>query len=527
MSSSEAAREVLRRRRARASLVNYSQSITIPGAPASEDPDEWLFKPIESAVAAHHMVTMQAIERCIRTDYGRLMIFEPPGSAKSTYASVVGPTWAMGAFPGLRVLMTSYAGTPIIRHSKRARQVVSSPEYQSIWEKPTALIEGSKAADEFELTNGSGLFCAGLQGGLTSSRCDLGIIDDPIAGREEADSETLRLKTRAAYEDDFLTRLKPKASVILIQTRWHQDDLAGSILPEKYDGRSGPVLCRDGQVWEVLNLPAKCERADDPVGRKIGEYLWPEWFNDRHWHIYESNSRTWASLYQQRPAPHDGIYFKRENFRRYDVLPQNLRYYMASDFAVKEVKDKSKSGQPDYTEHGIFGITIDTDIYVAAWWSGQKETDKTVEAGIDLAEKWKPTLWFGESGVIESAIGPTVRQRQRARKVFTARELLPSIADKAARASGFMGRVSAGTVYLPNTAWADELIDQLCAFPAGRYDDKVDVCGLIGRGLDQLFGKPEHEKENANDIIPFTRSHFEAAEYERQRQEKERKAYYG
>jgi hypothetical protein len=262
----EAAREILRRRRARATLVEYSQAITIPGAPASDDPDEWLFKPIESAVAKHHRVIMQAIERCIRTDYGRLMIFAPPGSAKSTYASTVATTWAMGNFPGIRVLMTSYAATPIIRHSKRARQIAASAEYAAIWEHKACLIQGSKAADEFELTNGSGLFAAGLLGGLTSNRCDLGIIDDPVAGREEADSETIRIKTRAAYEDDFLTRLKPKASIILIQTRWHQDDLAGSILPEDYDGRSGPVECRDGQVWKSSTSPhalnAKMIRSD-------------------------------------------------------------------------------------------------------------------------------------------------------------------------------------------------------------------------------------------------------------------------
>src|SRR4051812_23718406 len=94
LSPEAAAIEVLRRRRARAHLDSYSQSITIPGAPMSDDPDEWIFKPIETAVARHHIVTMRAIEKCIRTDYGRLMIFEPPGSAKSTYGSVVAPSWA-------------------------------------------------------------------------------------------------------------------------------------------------------------------------------------------------------------------------------------------------------------------------------------------------------------------------------------------------------------------------------------------------------------------------------------------------
>lgn len=506
----EAAREVLRRRRARATLADYSQAITIPGAPVSEDSDEWLFKPIESAVAHHHQIIMAAIERCIRTDYGRLMILAPPGSAKSTYASVVAPTWAMGAFPGLRVLMTSYAATPIIRHSKRARQIVSSPEYAAIWEHKACLIQGSKAADEFELTNGSGLFAAGLLGGITSSRCDLGIIDDPVAGREEADSPQMRAKTRAAFEDDFLTRLKPKASVILILTRWNQADLAGGILPEDYDGRSGPVECRDGQTWEVLNIPACCERGDDPIGREVGEYLWPEWFNSKHWSIFQSKPRTWASLYQQRPTPDDGVYFKRENFMRYNTLPDGLQFYMASDFAVTEPKDKGKAKEdPDFTEHGVFGVSPSEDIYISDWWSGQKQTDVTVDSGLDLAKKRKPILWFGEKGVIEKAIEPTIRMRMRRRRVFVARELLPHVGDKVAKASGFMGRVEAHTVYVPNTPWGDELIDQLCAFPAGRYDDKVDVCGMIGRGIDQLFSKPPPDEEKTRVVKPFTKAWME------------------
>jgi hypothetical protein len=415
VSRAEAARELLRRRRARGSLVNYSQAITIPGAPVSEDPDEWLFKPIETKVARHHILTMEAIERCIRADYGRLMIFEPPGSAKSTYASVVGTTWAMGAFPGLRVLMTSYASTPIIRHSKRARQIVASPEYRGIWEEPTSLVGGSTAADEWELTNGSGMFAAGLMGGLTSSRCDLGVVDDPVAGREEAESDTIRKKTRAAYDDDFLTRLKPKASIVMIQTRWAQEDLAGSILPEDYDGHSGLIMCRDGQIWEVLNIPAQAEREDDPIGRKVGEYLWPEWFSERHWQMYKSNARTWASLYQQRPVPDEGIYFKRENFKRYSAAPDRVRDYLTSDFATK--KDAG-----DFTAHVHFQVDEEADIFIEGGFNQQVETDKGVSAGIDLVKLHRPQLWLGESGPIESALGPEIKRQMRKRQCYAARE---------------------------------------------------------------------------------------------------------
>lgn len=512
-----AARELLRRRRARRSLVDYSQAITIPGAPVADDPDGWLFVPVESRVAAHHVLTMQAIERCICEDYGRLIIMEPPGSAKSTYASVVATTWAMGVFPGLRVLMTSYAGTPITRHAKRARQIVMSDGYAAIF--GARLVDGSKAADEWELTNGSGMYAAGLMGGLTSSRCDLGIIDDPVAGREEADSEAIRRKTLDAYHDDFLTRLKPGASVILIQTRWHENDLAGSILPEDYDGRSGAIACRDGQTWDVLNLPARCERNDDPLGRKPGEYLWPEWFTPEHWSIYEREPRTWSALYQQRPAPETGIFFQRDDFVRSAHQPANLRVYMASDFAVT-----AKGG--DWTEHGVWGIDERGELYALDWWSGRETSDVSIDAAIDLIAKWRPTLWIGEKGVIESSIGPAVERRMRERRVFAKRHLLPTSGDKVARARGFMGRVAAHTVHFPETRWADDAITELCAFPAAAHDDKVDVCGLIGRALDVIADATPADKPKPAPPQPFTDAWFAARDRANNATDAEKAVYY-
>ena len=104
----------------------------------------------------------------------------------------------------------------------------------SIWPEQITIKAGSSSVSEWDLSNDSGLLAAGILGAVTSARADLLIIDDPVAGREEADSETMRRKTRQAYDDDLMTRLKPRASVIIIQTRWHEDDLAGGILPEKY-----------------------------------------------------------------------------------------------------------------------------------------------------------------------------------------------------------------------------------------------------------------------------------------------------
>lgn len=528
LSPAMAAAELMRRRRSRESLVAFSQAITIPGAPISDDPGEWLFKPIELSVASHHALTMEVIQRTIEKHGGRCMIFEPPGSAKSTYAAVVAPAWAMGRKSGTKVIVTSYAARPAERASKRARAIVGSSEYQNLWEQPVGLQPGSTAVDEWNLTNDSTLLAAGILGAITSARADLIVIDDPVAGREEANSETIRKKTLEAYNDDLLTRLKPGGSVVLIQTRWHPDDLAGSILPEDWSGESGIVRCRDGKDWEVLCLPAKAERLDDPLGREVGEYLWPEWFDREHWAQFEANPVTWASLFQQRPRPDEGNQFEAEWIEWYDPedLPKSMNFYAASDYAVTKLTLSSK---PDFTEHGVGGVCEDGDLWLVDWWSKQDTADVTVHAGLALHKAWKTVFWFGEKGVIENAIAPLRSRISKEIRSFPNIELLPTVGDKVARVASFRGLMRAGKVHLPRgKQWAIDLRDQLVAFTGldGCRDDKVDVCGLIGRGLDLMVNARKPKKETKPKIVPFTRAHFDAMDRRDRESQEKAKEYY-
>jgi hypothetical protein len=333
----QVAAELLRRQRSRASLVEFSQSIEIPGVPLIDVIDEEdekgrlknrferekaVYSPIESRIAKHHLLMMKKIQTCIETSRGRLMVFCPPGSAKSTYGSVLAPAWAMGRKPNTQVILASYATTIAAKQSRKVRSIMRDPRYAAIWaEKPT-LLDDQRAVDDWQLTNGSSMMAAGLLAGITGNRCDLLVLDDPVANREQADSPTLREKTYNEYIDTALTRAKPHMSVLLIMTRWNEEDLAGAILPADYAGESGAIKCRDGQTWEVLSIPAEAEREDDPLGRKPGEFLWTEWFSREHWATWRDNpraARTWSALYQQRPAPLTGIFFNREMFQRFDL----------------------------------------------------------------------------------------------------------------------------------------------------------------------------------------------------------------
>jgi phage terminase large subunit-like protein len=542
--SERAAGELLIRERARESLVDFAAYIDIPGAPALELPEDFdftedvVFAPIESKLVKHHRVILEEVQRCMETEGGRLMIIAPPGSAKSTMADVVAPPWAMGKWPGYRILLTSYATRLARKHGRRALQLAKSRRYSGIWKERPAVRSDQAAAHEWALDNGSEFMAAGILAGITGNRANGAICDDVIAGREEAESPTIRAKTMEAYRDDVESRLLPGGWIVFINTRWHQDDPCGQILPDDYDGRSGDVVCKDGRTWRVLNMPAKAERADDPVGRPIGTYLWPEWFPPSHWQALENDpspggQRRWQGLYQGRPMSGSGDDFDKADalwydstkpFGTEDARPKALELYGASDFAVTDPEDDLKAaGRVDWTEHGVFGMDDKGDLWLVDWWSGQKETDVAVDAMLNFVPRYKPAKWWNEGGTIDKAIRPALRRRMRERSnekvngrttsYFVSVDTLPSIADKRAKCQSFAARYQARTVHFPrDKAWSHQVLDQLVNLGAARHDDKADVCGLIGRGIDAMLEARKPPAEREKGPKPFTAKWIEYQE---------------
>jgi len=523
LSPSEAAHELIRRKRCQTSLSSFVLNVNLPGAPMDAlKPDEDLVGPAADLLADHHALICEKIQNCMNTPYGRLMMFLPPGSAKSTYGNA-GVAWDMSRPPpphqqgDKRIILTSYNDKIAHKQSGRIQSMCKSPDYRQIWDDPVTMVTDAKG--EWSLSNGAEMLAGGIMSGITGNRADGVLIDDPVKNREDADSEQIRMKTVDEYNESVMTRLKPGAWVIIIQTRWHEMDLSGQLLPEKYDGRSGVIRCTDGMDWEVINIPAKCERPDDPLGRKPGEYLWTDWFPPRHWQQYEKTNtregrRTWSSLYQQRPTPEGGGDFKREDFNWYDPedAPMYLYLYGASDYAVTE-------DGGDFTEHGVAGIDGNNDLWFIDWWSGQKDPDETVDAFLDLVDKYtgegkdrRLVMWANEGGVIDKAIRPAINRRMREREVFVDVRTLPSMKDKRAKCASFGARVSAGTVWLPKVQWAYDLVDQLIAMPAGRYDDKADVAGLLGRMIDKWVTKAPNRESKKTGIKPFTQAWLEYEE---------------
>jgi hypothetical protein len=426
------------------------------------------------------------LQRVEDGEINRLVVMMPPGSAKSTYASVLFPSHYLGRFSDKKIISASYEQGLATRFGRRVRNLAETGEYQRIFD--TTLTDDSKAKGEWELRNGSSYLAVGVGSGVTGNRGDGAIVDDPVKGRKEADSRIVRETVWDWWLSDLNTRLKPDAWVVVILTRWHEDDLVGRIFPEDWNGESGDIRCRDGRDWHVVCLPASA-RDNDPLGRAHGEWLWTDWFTPEWWEHTkkEQSPRNWSSLFQQTPRPDEGTFFKRDWFWRFDVddAPA-VNKYMSADFAVTEPDDDN---DPDYTSFGIHGTFDDdeeTKIYLGLdGWHDRTDPGTWFEPYFELVKRHKPTCEFAEVGVIRRAVEGFLRAERRKRKAWGHIEWVPHIGDKLANARALQGMAEMGLVGIANTDHGDWLLEQLTGFPTAKHDDGADEAAMIARVIDE------------------------------------------
>jgi predicted phage terminase large subunit-like protein len=436
------------------------------------------------APARHHRLLIDRLEAVTRGDIDRLAIFMPPGAAKSTYASVLFPAWYLARHPGHALIAASHTAELAEKWGRRVRNLIVEHSLTL----GIGLADDSQAAGRWETSAGGEYFAAGVGGAIAGRRADLVVIDDPLRSREDADSETVRNKIWDWYKSDLYTRLKPGGRIILIQTRWHADDLAGRLLADAEAG---------GDQWHVISLPAIAE-ADDPLGRAEGEPLWPEWENGEALERKRRavGPREWSALYQQRPSPEEGDYFRAEWLRPVDRMPDlaSMRVYGASDYAVT-------ADGGDYTVHVVVGIDPAGDMYLLDLWRKQASAEVWIEAYCDLVARWKPIGWAEETGQIRAGVGPFLDRRSRERGAFVFRQQFPTRGDKAVRAQSIRGRMALNGLYVDERApYFPALRSELLSFPAGKHDDQVDALGLVGQLLDtMLAGEPANKPRPKED----------------------------
>lgn len=425
----------------------------------------------------------QALIELFNTPDGRLIISMPPQEGKSTRVAKDFVTWVHTMDPECRVVTASYGQSLANRNGLALRRNISDHPKLGLTIAPD-----NGAKHEWELAgHRGGVLSVGIGAGLTGRPADLMVIDDPIKDRKEADSALYRQNVWDWWTDAASTRLAPGAPVVLILTRWHEDDLAGRLLSAE-----------DGHLWNVVNIPAQADHdpekgETDPLGREPGVYMKSaRGRTDKQWDAIKiaRGSRTWNALYQGRPSPAEGGMFKRDQWRRYDSpqwierpdgsmwVPQFDEMLMSWDLTFKGTDGT------DYVAGQVW-MRRGADAYLLDQVVRRMSFVETCQAFKALAAKWpQATLKLVE----DKANGPAV--------ISALGRTVPGIVpeephgSKEARAAAVSPLVEAGNVWLPASElapWSDALIEEAAAFPNGQHDDQVDA---LSQALTRLILRP-------------------------------------
>jgi predicted phage terminase large subunit-like protein len=484
-----------------------------------------------------------------RGDCKRLMGFMPPRHGKSELITIRYTAWRLLRDDRLNVILGSYNQKLADKFSRRIKRIVrnaaavkSSPTYEGgvdaalggrggslvgvgqacvdanvenhpVGETPTPLLrkEGSlfkplNAANEWEMPGGGVVRSVGVGGGIAGFGAGLIVIDDPVKNRAEAESATYRERVWEWFNDDIYTRMEPNAAIILIQTRWHEDDLAGRLLKEMEDG---------GERWEVVSLPALAEaqkdkgerikdkvskqvRASsfilhplsfgggDPLGRKVGQALCPL-FPVKTLLRYQKKLGTYSfsALYQQRPSPAEGGQFKREWFKNIvDAAPAGLRWKRGYDLAV------STKTSADYTASFRCAYDKQGNLYIADGFRKRIEYPEQRRYIVGRMNDERDTEHGIESAMHGKAVVQELRRDASVRR-FAFREVKVA-GDKLTRALTWLNLAEEGKVFLVRGAWIDEFVDEIARFPTGRHDDQIDAVSVAV----QMLGTPTKRRSS-------------------------------
>ena len=419
----------------------------------------------------HHAVLCNYLDKFIRKEIKRLMVFMPPRHGKSELVSRKLPAFIFGCNPDAEIIATSYSADLAGRMNRDCQRIIASPEYAELF--PGTTLAGTsnqivgrgsyiRNSELFEIVGRRGVYrSAGVGGGITGMGADFAIIDDPLRNREDSASELLRDKVWEWYTSTLYTRLEQNGAILLTMTRWHEDDLAGRLLRL---AESDPVA----DQWTVLNFPAIAEAVrhpDDP--RDEGQALWPMKYPLEQLEAIKASigSYDWGALYQQHPAPLEGGLFDRKHWNYWTELPPNLTEWVQSwDCAFKATNTS------DYVVGQVWARDR-ANCYLVDQVRKRMTFTQTVEAIREMTELYPQTyVKLIEDKANGSAVIDVLNQEIMG--------LIPvePYGGKEARAQAVSAAVESGNIYLPkNARWLGDFIEECAAFPNGSHDDQVDA----------------------------------------------------
>jgi len=405
---------------------------------------------------------------------GRLVVVMPPRHGKSWMCSRFFPAWYLGMWPDRRVILVSHGAEFAARWGRAVRSTLD--DLKPIFGVETA--RRSFAAHRWEIEgHRGGMTTAGIGGGITGLGAELLIIDDPVRDDLAAFSARQRARAWDWLQSVALTRLEPGGSALLIQTRWHEDDLAGRVIRN--------------MKWPVLHLPAVCDTKDDPLGRKMGEPLWPEqWSAESLEQMRKARgSYWWSALYQGRPAPITGGVFKQDFFRFWRRGPGGevmLNDKVVKSMGVVSTVDLALSvgSDADWTVIATWGVTNDRNLILLDIARVRCEGPDQPQLIASVYEAHKPMFMAVEATAYQLSLVQTLR-----RNGIPVRAVRPD-RDKMARAIHAAVVAESGRLWVPQDGIGQDFIEELMLFPAGPHDDQVDALAMAVSLMDTMPKKP-------------------------------------
>jgi predicted phage terminase large subunit-like protein len=411
----------------------------------------------------HHARMAEAFERVANGTCKRLIINMPPRHTKSEFASYLLPAWFLGKYPNKKVIQTSHTAELAVGFGRKVRNLVDSDVYKRIF-PGLSLQSDSKAAGRWNTSKGGDYFAIGVGGAVTGKGADILIIDDPHSEQEAAlaqSSPEIYDKVYEWYTSGPRQRLQPGGAIVIVMTRWSLRDLTGQVVKSS--------AARGGDEWEVIEFPAILPS---------GNPLWPEFWSLEELtalHTELPNSK-WMAQYQQQPTSDSSAIIKREWWKVWEKeQPPRCHYVLQSWDTAFE-----KNTRADYsacTTWGVFYMNEDENDPHIILLNSFKERMEWIELKKTAFQHYKE--WEPDTILIEKkASGAPLIYEFRAMGI-PAQEFSPGKGqDKISRLNAVSDLIASGKVWVPETRWAEELVDEIASFPSGEHDDLVDATTL-------------------------------------------------
>jgi len=411
----------------------------------------------------HHKIMAQAFERVARGECKRLIINMPPRHTKSEFASYLLPAWFLGKYPNKKIIQSSNTGELAVGFGRKVRNLVDTEVYREIFPELT-LQQDSKAAGRWNTSKGGDYFAIGVGGTVTGKGANVLIIDDPHSEQEAAlaaSNPEVFDKVYEWYTSGPRQRLQPGGAIVIVMTRWAQRDLTGQVLKAAHN--------RGGEQWEVIEFPAIMPS---------GNPLWPEFWSLGELEALRTElpNSKWQAQYQQNPIGNESAIVKRDWWKWWEQeRPPQCEYILQSWDTAFE-----KTQRADYsagTTWGVFYNDEDHSLPNIILLNTYKKRVEWVQLKKDVFNEYEE--WEPDSVIVEKkATGAPLIYELRAMGI-PVQEYTPSRGqDKIARLNSVSDIIASGKVWVPRTAWAEELVDEIAAFPSGEHDDLVDATTL-------------------------------------------------